>query len=81
MTTAELQDVLTKGGYKAEIINDGAYSLRIITDKPLPEYLRQTLDQMRPVGMAFHFATREQFKAAVPKALTKWYIETAKYMK
>lgn len=80
MIKTQIVDLLHKQGIKASVIEED-YSVRILTDKPVPEFLRVQLEYIRPVGIAFHFAIKVEEKIPIPQCLTKWYADTSKYMK
>lgn len=80
MTKAQIVDILHKQGIKASVIEE-EYSMRILTDKPVPDFLKVQLEYIRPVGIAFHFAIKIEEKMPIPQCLMKWYVDTSKYMK
>lgn len=82
MTKADIIDILSKEGIRANCEDDNVnHAVMILTDKPVPDRVKNMIDMLRPAGIAYHYAVKNTLRHPVPTVLHKWYRETAKAMK
>lgn len=82
MTKSDIVDILAREGIRANVDDDNVnHAIMIMTDKPVPDRVKEMLDMIRPAGLAFHYSTKVALKVPVPTVLHKWYRETARAMK
>ena len=78
MTTRDLQDLLEKHGYRAEIREEESGCLNVLTQEAVSRHLQEVIESCIPAGKKVMFTTKVKTATPLPKSLYKWHQQITK---
>ena len=78
MTARELQDLLEKHGYRAEIREEESGCVNIITQETVSRHLQEVIESCVAAGVKVMFTVKAKSAMPLPKSLYKWHQQITK---